>query len=262
MLGTAAYLSPEQARGEEAGPPSDIYSLGVCAYQFLAGRLPHEYSSLTELALKQQQDEVEPIASCRPEVPPALDRAIRLCLQREPAARYASALEFAQALEAGLHGECTEATARARVAASTRMPRGRWTTDRGHPGAAAHARARRAAPPRRCRRRRARTAARPPARAGGAGAPARQLGTFLALLAVLLAAAAVAIAAHLATDDGGEVQPVDAGDVREQIQDLKRVPARATSPAVGRVAGQHAPPRAPRSGPPRSPPAARASAPP
>src|SRR3954451_9683145 len=53
VLGTAAYLSPEQARGEEAGAPSDIYSLGVCAYQFLAGRLPHEYGSLTELALKQ-----------------------------------------------------------------------------------------------------------------------------------------------------------------------------------------------------------------
>jgi len=49
VLGTAAYLSPEQASGEEAGPASDIYSLGVCAYQFLAGRLPHEYGSLTEL---------------------------------------------------------------------------------------------------------------------------------------------------------------------------------------------------------------------
>ena len=67
VLGTAAYLSPEQARGEEAGPASDIYSLGVCAYQFLAGRLPHEYSSLTELALKQQEEAVEPIRQHRKE---------------------------------------------------------------------------------------------------------------------------------------------------------------------------------------------------
>src|SRR3954465_8312320 len=109
VLGTAAYLSPEQARGEEAGPPSDIYSLGVCAYQFLTGRLPHEYASLTELALKQQEEAVEPIRVHRPDVPPQLDDAIRLCLEREPEARYGSALEMAVALEAGFRGEDTAA---------------------------------------------------------------------------------------------------------------------------------------------------------
>ncbi|MGH2715278.1 MAG: protein kinase domain-containing protein, partial [Thermoleophilaceae bacterium] len=112
ILGTAAYLSPEQARGDESGPPSDIYSLGVCAYQFLTGRLPHEYSSLTELALKQQQHPVQPITDFRPEVPAEVDEAIRLCLERDPAGRYRSALEMAQALESGLRGEATEATRR------------------------------------------------------------------------------------------------------------------------------------------------------
>ncbi len=112
VLGTAAYLSPEQARGDEAGPASDIYSLGVCAYQLLAGRLPHEYGSLTELALKQQNDPVRPIREFRPEVPEALDRAVRVCLETDPAARYNSALELGEALNAGLFNEYTEATLR------------------------------------------------------------------------------------------------------------------------------------------------------
>jgi serine/threonine-protein kinase len=110
VLGTAAYLSPEQARGDEAGPESDIYSLGVCAYQFLTGRLPHEYSSLTELALKQQEENVEPVAAHRPEVPPELDAAIRVALSRAPESRYANALEMARAIEAGFQGHATEAT--------------------------------------------------------------------------------------------------------------------------------------------------------
>src|SRR5919201_4601011 len=112
VLGTAAYLSPEQARGDEAGPASDIYSLGVCAYQFLTGRLPHEYASLTELALKQQQDPVAPITDYRPEVPPELDEAVRVALERDPEARYSTALEMAEAVEAGTRGEATAATQR------------------------------------------------------------------------------------------------------------------------------------------------------
>src|SRR3954464_2490272 len=110
VLGTAAYLSPEQAHGDEAGPASDIYSLGVCAYQFLTGRLPHEYGSLTELALKQQQDRVPPITEFRSDVPRELDHAVRVCLERDPRQRYSNALEMGAALEAGLRGETTAVT--------------------------------------------------------------------------------------------------------------------------------------------------------
>src|SRR5207302_1965216 len=61
VLGTAAYLAPEQARGEPAGPQADIYSLGVVAYQLMSGRLPYEASSLSELALMQQPESPMPL---------------------------------------------------------------------------------------------------------------------------------------------------------------------------------------------------------
>jgi eukaryotic-like serine/threonine-protein kinase len=223
VLGTAAYLSPEQARGEEAGPASDTYSLGVCAYQMLAGRLPHEYSSLTELALKQQEEAVEPITTHRPEVPPALDQAIRLCLQRDPAARYASALDLAHALEAGLHGEATEAT---RALAQAQMDP-EATQALGELTAATQAlrtRGTQVAPP--PRRSQPAVGRREPARADRRaqkeGRRRRRLGTFLTMLAVLMAAAAVALAVIAASDDGDGVSPINTDDVRQQIDELKQ----------------------------------------
>jgi serine/threonine protein kinase len=216
VLGTAAYLSPEQARGEEAGPASDTYSLGVCAYQFLTGRLPHEYSSLTELALKQQQEAVDSIRHHRPEVSPELDDAIRLCLERDPGARYRSALEMAEAIEAGLQGEATAATRRIsleeveptralEVTSPTRaLPRTSYQP-------APYAEPTRA-PDRREARERRRAARR------------RRMATFFALLLVLAAIAAVGAALIASSDNGGGggVSPVDADDVQQQIQELRQ----------------------------------------
>jgi len=219
VLGTAAYLSPEQARGEEAGLASDIYSLGVCTYQFLTGRLPHEYSSLTELALKQQQEVVAPIREFRPEVPAELDEAIRLCLEREPGSRYRSALELAQAIEAGLHGEATDATRRlalsdadadaTRSLDSTSATRAMQRTSYAPPAYSEPT----APPPRRRDDREARHAAR-----------RRRMASFFALLLVLAAIAAVAVAVIASQDNGGGgVSPVDANDVQQQIQELRQL---------------------------------------
>jgi len=229
VLGTAAYLSPEQAKGEEAGPPSDIYSLGVCAYQFLAGRLPHEYNSLTELALKQQQDNAEPITVHRPEVPPELDRAIRVCLERDPSARYPSTLEMARALEAGLQGVETEATSRlgsmaaapmsdeataalGQVTAATDAMRTRRT------GAHAPSQAQRlrepTSPPRATAPARARRA---PRRTG------RRLGGFFTVIALLAAAVAVTLALLASSEDGGNsIAPVSRDSVEQQLDDLRQ----------------------------------------
>jgi serine/threonine protein kinase len=220
VLGTAAYLSPEQARGDEAGPASDIYSLGVCAYQLLTGRLPHEYGSLTELALKQQQDTVAPIADYRPEVPPELDEAVRLCLERDPNARYSSALELARALDAGLHGERTAATERLilgdtdatraldATSATRAMPRTAHV-----PPAPQPARAPTTAPPPR--------APRDDRDATRRAARRRRWAGFLALLAVLAAIGAVGIAL-LSADGGSGAQPVTRDQVEDQIRDLRQ----------------------------------------
>jgi eukaryotic-like serine/threonine-protein kinase len=104
VLGTAAYLAPEQARGEEAGPRSDIYSLGVVTYQLLSGRLPYEANSLSELALKQQRESPEWLDEINPRVPRELAQAVALALAIDQEARPADALVLGEALRNGAHG--------------------------------------------------------------------------------------------------------------------------------------------------------------
>src|SRR5271170_1368150 len=104
VLGTAAYLAPEQGRGEEAGPPADIYALGVVAYQLISGRLPFEGASLTELALKQQQERPAPLDTLVAGVTPELAGAVAVALRIEPHLRYPTAVEMGRALEDGYKG--------------------------------------------------------------------------------------------------------------------------------------------------------------
>jgi serine/threonine-protein kinase len=207
VLGTAAYLSPEQARGEEAGPASDTYSLGVCAYQFLTGRLPHEYSSLTELALKQQQEAVPPIREFRPDVPAELDEAVRLCLEREPGSRYRSALEMAEAIEAGFHGEATDATRRLDLteveAATQALPRTSYQPAPAY---------------------REPTYVPTTAREREREQPKQRRGwsTFFALLLVLAAIGAVAAALIASNNGGNGVSPVNEDQVQQQVDGLRQ----------------------------------------
>ncbi len=104
VLGTAAYLAPEQARGEEAGPSADLYALGVVAYQLISGRLPYEATSLTELALKQQQEQPPPLDSLVAAVSPELGEAVAIALALDPRERYRTALEMRHSLSDGARG--------------------------------------------------------------------------------------------------------------------------------------------------------------
>ncbi|HEY2052543.1 MAG TPA: protein kinase [Solirubrobacterales bacterium] len=105
VVGTAAYLSPEQVRGDEATPGTDVYALGVVLYQFLTGRLPYEGSSLAELAVRQQNEKPLPPSTYNSEVPQPLSAAVLRALEGDTNRRYASADEFATGLQMGLEGE-------------------------------------------------------------------------------------------------------------------------------------------------------------
>ncbi len=104
VLGTAAYLAPEQARGEEAGPPADLYALGVVAYQLISGRLPYEATSLTELALKQQQEEPPLLDTLVAAAGPELAEAVAIALALDPRDRYRDAREMGRAVSDGQRG--------------------------------------------------------------------------------------------------------------------------------------------------------------
>jgi serine/threonine protein kinase len=231
VLGTAAYLAPEQARGEEAGPRADLYSLGVVTYQLLSGRLPYEATSLSELALKQQRESPAPLEELNPQVPPQLAQAVAMTLATDQESRPADAMVLADALRNGAHGLAPlgataqtahlgtraatrvlssedDRTAATRIAASTPPPRSARQLEpipapRGQPARPA---ARATAAPRRAERR-------------------RGLRRFLVFLAiVLLFTAAVGAAIVITTSNSKQavqIRRVVGNDAQSAINSLR-----------------------------------------
>jgi len=203
VLGTAAYLAPEQARGEEAGPSADLYALGVVAYQLISGRLPYEASSLTELALKQQQEQPPTLDALVAAVTPELADAVAVALALDPRERYHTAREMGRALHDGARGigprESRAAAPRAGEGMLARAPLTQATSVLA-PGRAATPPPRAHAPrqPRPGPARGAAMAGRAAGPAASSRRPRRRRRLLLALLSVLVIVVAV-VAVVLAT---------------------------------------------------------------
>jgi hypothetical protein len=205
VLGTAAYLAPEQARGEEAGPPADLYALGVVAYQLLSGRLPYEAASLTELALKQQQEEPPTLDTLVAAVSPELADTVAIALALDPRERYSTAREMGRAVadaQRGIapHEPAGGARARHATAATTLLAAGAAGAAAGSVGRGRAAARGRAVAPRQPRPGPAGRVA-PPVESVAAAVPRRSpsrgrrlFATLFALLLLAVAVLAVVIA--------------------------------------------------------------------
>jgi Protein kinase domain len=102
VLGTAGYLSPEQARGEQAGPASDRYALGVLAFELLTGERPYQRDTTAAEAAAHVHEAVPSIHDRNPALPAALDRCFRRALAKDPARRFESNTAFVTALRDAL----------------------------------------------------------------------------------------------------------------------------------------------------------------
>jgi eukaryotic-like serine/threonine-protein kinase len=98
VLGTAAYLAPEQAAGDEVTAAADVYSLGAVLYELLTGRPLYRFDSLAELVAQQAAGAIVPVRDLEPSVPESLEAAVMHALAHEPGFRPGSAAEFASEL--------------------------------------------------------------------------------------------------------------------------------------------------------------------
>ena len=99
IIGTAQYLSPEQARGTQVDQRSDLYSLGIVLYELLTGEVPFTGDSPVEIAMKHLSATPPPLRAKRPEMPQSLEHVVLRALAKDPAARYQTADEMDADLE-------------------------------------------------------------------------------------------------------------------------------------------------------------------
>jgi beta-lactam-binding protein with PASTA domain/tRNA A-37 threonylcarbamoyl transferase component Bud32 len=120
VLGTAQYVSPEQAQGRELTPASDLYSLGVVLYEMTTGRLPFEGDTPVSVALKHVNEDAVPPRQVNPNMPPAIEAIILRAMEKDLSRRYLSAEQMRDDLLRAAQGRPVAATPR--VDDTTVMP--------------------------------------------------------------------------------------------------------------------------------------------
>ena len=123
LLGTATYLSPEQANGQEPDRRSDVYQLGVSLYELLIGRPPFAAETAVATAMKHLKESPKPLRSLRADVPRPLEAAVMKALEKDPTARFSSAHEFRTALLGGGSSTTVMPVARPRAEGALRPHR-------------------------------------------------------------------------------------------------------------------------------------------
>ena len=94
VMGTATYISPEQAEGRQLDGRSDLYSLGVVLYEMIAGQPPFTGDSTVSVALKQVKEQAPRLSTLRADVPKPLEDIVAMAMRKDPEARYATAQDF------------------------------------------------------------------------------------------------------------------------------------------------------------------------
>ena len=105
IIGTPAYMSPEQAQGLPLGPQSDIYSFGIVIYEMIVGAQPFSAETPMQIAIKHITTPVPPVIDSRSNLPVALDAVMQHALTKDPEQRYASIRDFYEDFRRVLHGE-------------------------------------------------------------------------------------------------------------------------------------------------------------
>ena len=122
IMGTAQYLSPEQAQGHAVTSRSDLYAIGIILYELLTGTLPFDADSAVTIAVKQVNEAPVAPSHINPEVTPELEVVVLTALQKDPAARFADADEFIAALQAAASRMPSPAAMAAAEAAAAAVP--------------------------------------------------------------------------------------------------------------------------------------------